>query len=213
MAGSADGTLLVPIEEIESRAIHGSAETESGGEIHYWVYGSGPTRVIFLEGLDSTHYGWEEQIAALTSPVQQGRFSVMAVDNRGSGKSRTTPGPYTSALLARDAREALRRAGWWPAGGDEAAVPSSERVHAVGLSLGGMIAQELFLLRPAAFASVSLVSTHAGGPKICHGRATTEDGFTYQNLPLSLSNSRGRRLVCRARSLTASYIPYWPWVT
>eukprot|EP00727_Mastigamoeba_balamuthi_P009409 m51a1_g5090 hypothetical protein (324) ;mRNA; r:264451-265815 len=152
---------LPPIEELEKTAQHGRAATESEGEIHYWVYGAGrPVRVVLLEGLDSTHYGWEELIAALAADPAA-RFSVLAVDNRGSGLSRPTAGPYTTALMARDTRAALADAGWWPA--PDAGPTAVQKMHVVGLSMGGMIAQELVMLCPAAFESAAFVSAHMGG--------------------------------------------------
>eukprot|EP00727_Mastigamoeba_balamuthi_P005811 m51a1_g185 hypothetical protein (332) ;mRNA; r:602611-603696 len=132
---------------------HGAVRTEGDGESHYWVYGlpsarasATAPRVVLLMGLGWTHYGWEMTIAQLAS---RGCL-VAAPDNRGVGASRATPGPYTTSAMARDTRE-----------GEEAA--QGPAVHVVGISMGGMIAQELALLCPAAVASLALVATHAGG--------------------------------------------------
>lgn len=55
--------------------------------------------------------------------------------------------------MARDALALLDRLGW------------KENVHVVGLSMGGMISQEIVRQgRPGQFASLTLLSTIAGGP-------------------------------------------------
>lgn len=78
----------------------------------------------------------------------------MLVDNRGSGQS-DKPNPlgwhYSSSEMARDMVDVLNHAGW----------TGPKQVHVVGLSLGGMIAQELGLLIPGRIASLNLIHTAA----------------------------------------------------
>eukprot|EP00727_Mastigamoeba_balamuthi_P008024 m51a1_g3842 hypothetical protein (355) ;mRNA; f:358009-359073 len=119
-----------------------------------------PPRVVLIIGLSGTHYSWETTILEL---VARG-CEVMAVDNRGAGLSRATRGPYSTALMARDALACLRHAGWVAAEGDAGGRAGGRGVHVVGHSMGGMIAQELALMCPAgALESLALVSTYAGG--------------------------------------------------
>ena len=57
-------------------------------------------------------------------------FSVCIFDNRGSGFSSVPQQKYTTTMLANDALALITHLGWG-------------NVHVVGLSMGGMIAQEL----------------------------------------------------------------------
>jgi 3-oxoadipate enol-lactonase len=74
---------------------------------------------------------------------------VIAYDNRGSGGSTVTPGPYTTAGLAADAVALLD-------------VLGIDRAAVFGMSLGGMIAQELAIGWPERVDRLVLGCTHAG---------------------------------------------------
>jgi pimeloyl-ACP methyl ester carboxylesterase len=74
---------------------------------------------------------------------------VVAYDNRGSGRSPVTPGPYTTRQLAADAVGLLDRL-------------QIERAHVFGMSMGGMIAQEVALGWPDRVDRLVLGCTHAG---------------------------------------------------
>ena len=75
---------------------------------------------------------------------------MIAYDNRGSGQSTTTPAPYDCAQLAADAVGLL----------DALEI---ERTDVFGMSLGGMIAQELALGWPERVDRLVLGCTHCGG--------------------------------------------------
>ncbi|PIA14150.1 alpha/beta-hydrolase [Coemansia reversa NRRL 1564] len=81
--------------------------------------------------------------------AQLGEYTVCVFDNCGSGRSTIAPGPYKISQLARDACQIMDHLGW------------TQDIHIVGISLGGMIAQEICLLNtdPQKFASVALVDT------------------------------------------------------
>eukprot|EP00727_Mastigamoeba_balamuthi_P003510 m51a1_g13156 hypothetical protein (916) ;mRNA; f:29987-37745 len=133
-----------------------AAPTEHGGSSAYWLYRrplldtAAAPHVLLLSGIATTHRMWESVVMRLC--VTEGMF-VMAVDHRGCGASPKTAASISIALMARDAAKALEHAGWWPA----------TRTHVLGISMGGMIAQELALLRPEGIASLTLASTSAGG--------------------------------------------------
>jgi 3-oxoadipate enol-lactonase len=117
-----------------------------GVSLAYDVEGSGDP-LLMIQGLGYGRSGWG---SALTLLAQ--RFKVVAFDNRGFGGSEITPGPYTTAQLARDAVAVLDAAG-------------IERTHVIGISLGGMIAQELVLAAPRRVEKLVLCSTTPGGPQ------------------------------------------------
>jgi pimeloyl-ACP methyl ester carboxylesterase len=109
------------------------------------VEGSGEP-LLMIQGLGYGRTGWGPAPARLAQ-----RFEVVTFDNRGFGDSDITPGPYTTAQLAGDALALL----------DTLEI---ERAHVLGISLGGMIAQELVLAEPARVQKLVLCSTTAGGP-------------------------------------------------
>lgn len=76
---------------------------------------------------------------------------VLRVDNRGTGWSRTAPAPFTIADMADDAAAVLRATGARPA-------------TVLGLSMGGMIAQELAIRHPGLVERLVLVGTRPPAP-------------------------------------------------
>ncbi|KAJ1720432.1 hypothetical protein LPJ53_004939 [Coemansia erecta] len=115
-------------------------------QIYHEVYGTGPRKLLLIMGmLGSTMY-WRLQTRYFAS---LGTYTVCVFDNIGSGRSTIAPGPYRVSQMARDAYAVLAQLGW------------DAGVHVVGISLGGMVAQEMCLQNtsPARFASVVLVDT------------------------------------------------------
>jgi 3-oxoadipate enol-lactonase len=80
------------------------------------------------------------------------RFRCLIYDNRGSGRSGAPLRPTSMAELAADAACLLREAG-------------IESAHAYGLSMGGMIAQELAIRFPQRVRGLVLGGTTPGGPR------------------------------------------------
>lgn len=99
--------------------------------------------LIFLNGLAGDHLYWMGQLRALS-----GQFRCVALDNRDSGQSPYVTDPYTIADLADDVAGLMATLQLPPA-------------HVVGLSLGGMIAQELALRHLDQVRSLFLVGTVA----------------------------------------------------
>lgn len=112
--------------------------------LHYQIEGRGRPLVL-LNGLGFGNWSWFCQIPALSR-----RHTVIAVENRGIGQSRAPAGMFTIADMADDAAALIRGLGF-------------ERVHVLGASMGGYIAQELVLRHPGLVDRLVLACTSAGG--------------------------------------------------
>ena len=118
--------------------------TNAGVELAYEVRGDGPP-LLLVQGLGYGGSGWGGAHELLAES-----FGVVSFDNRGFGRSDSPPGPYSVADLAADTAAVLDAAGL-------------DRAHVLGVSLGGMVAQELALTRPERIDRLVLVSTTPGG--------------------------------------------------
>lgn len=119
----------------------------NGARIAYRIDGpEGAPAVMLSNSLMSTHAMWDPQVAALTE-----RFRVLRYDTRGHGRSEVTPGPYTIELLADDAAALVEATGLGA-------------VHFVGLSMGGMVGQQLAVRHPRRVLSLSLCDTASEMP-------------------------------------------------
>ena len=103
------------------------------------------TPVVLVHGLGYARWGWEPVADRLSE-----RFPVVLLDNRGIGASDVPPGPYTAEQMAGDVLAVVDALG-------------VDRVHLVGASLGGMIAQHVALARPEVVDRLVLVCTTPGG--------------------------------------------------
>jgi 3-oxoadipate enol-lactonase len=113
--------------------------------LHYTRRGSGAP-LLLIQGMAGHHRIWGE--AFLTRMAAD--FDVVAYDHRGIGESTDVAGPFTITELADDATALLDTLGWADA-------------HVMGVSLGGMVAQELAIGRPARIRSLVLGCSYAGG--------------------------------------------------
>ncbi len=113
--------------------------------VSYLRRGSGEPLLLIM-GMAGHHQMWREDFLRLLEP----HFDLVAYDHRGIGDSDRADGPFSVADLADDAAGLIRAVGW----------PSA---HVFGISLGGMIAQELVLRHPSLVRTLTLGCTWAGG--------------------------------------------------
>jgi 3-oxoadipate enol-lactonase len=112
--------------------------------LHYEEWGDGRP-LLLIPGIPALASDW----APLARRLAEDGHRAIAYDNRGSGASTVTPGPYTTAQMAGDALALLDHLG-------------VERADVFGISMGGMIAQELALAAPGRVGRLVLGCTHAG---------------------------------------------------
>jgi 3-oxoadipate enol-lactonase len=114
--------------------------------VHWHDGGSGPA-LLLLNGWSASGLVWPESwLAGLEE-----RYRVIRIDNRGTGWSRSAPYPFTIADMADDARDVLRAC-------------RIDRAVVLGLSMGGMIAQELAIRHAGLVEKLVLAATRPPAP-------------------------------------------------
>jgi 3-oxoadipate enol-lactonase len=116
----------------------------NGVELYWEQRGSGP-RLLFCNGSGTTL----RAVGPLLDLVAA-KFDLLAWDYRGLGRSVPLRGPYAMADLAADAAGLLEIAGW-------------DVCRVLGVSFGGMVAQEFAVTNPERVERLALACTSAGG--------------------------------------------------
>ena len=119
--------------------------TLNGLNFHFERAGDGPP-LLFISG---TGGDLRVQPNVFASPLAKA-FALVAYDQRGLGRTDKPDVPYSMAQYADDAAALLDHVGW-----DDAAV--------IGVSFGGMVAQELVLRHPGRVKRLVLACTSPGG--------------------------------------------------
>jgi pimeloyl-ACP methyl ester carboxylesterase len=153
--------------------------TINGIEIYFERGGEGPP-VLFLNGSGATLAGAAPLIDRLRSSLD-----VVAHDQRGLGKTEIPEGPYSMADYAADALGLMDYVGW-------------ARCRVVGVSFGGMVAQELAVTAPERVERLALVCTSPGG----------EGGASYPLHELT-SLSDEERAAISVSVLDTRFTPDW----
>lgn len=133
------------------RCIFDPGTRQAGKRVHYWDSGAGAYAeaepIVLLNGWTASGAVWPREL--LTALEYNHR--VIRLDNRGTGRSVAAPAPFTIADLAGDARDVIRSL-------------QLCRPTVVGLSMGGMIAQELALRWSSDVGRLVLISTRPPVP-------------------------------------------------
>jgi pimeloyl-ACP methyl ester carboxylesterase len=117
----------------------------NGRRLHYIRRGEGEP-LLLIQGMGGNHLSWGEPFLA---ELERG-FDLVAYDHRGVGRSSYVTDPFSIVELADDAAALLDALGW-------------ETAHVVGISMGGMVAQELALRHPERLRTLTLGCTYSGG--------------------------------------------------
>lgn len=146
-------------------------------ELYYESHGSGvPLMLLGGLGLDVSEMGM------LIGPLAD-RFRVIAVDNRGAGRSAKPPGPYSIEQMAADVAGLM----------DRLDLP---RAHLLGISMGGRIAMALALAWPGRVNRLVLVAT---SPRAAGARWLVRAGMLVADLPVLRGRHRQPRYGMKAQ--------------
>ena len=119
-------------------------------ELNYMLEGDGEDTIVLINGLADDHQTWVLQMDDFLAAG----YRVLRFDNRGIGASSKPAGPYMSRMLADDTKALA----------DSLGITS---FHLMGVSMGGMIAQEYALAYPGDLRSVTFACTYAAPGPFC----------------------------------------------
>jgi pimeloyl-ACP methyl ester carboxylesterase len=140
-------------------------------ELYYEQTGDGEP-LLLIQGMSGTHLAWGRPFL---SALEQS-FACTVFDNRGVGSSSAAEAPFTIAELAADTAGLL-------------GALEIERAHVLGISMGGMIAQQLALAHPERLLSLTLGCTYCGGPG-----AQVMDPADFQTLAEAMASGDQERV-------------------
>ncbi len=135
--------------------------TASIGDIQLYYDQSGHGEpLLLIRGLGADSNAWVRQ-----RPLS-GCYRTITFDNRGVGRSSKPPGPYSTRQMADEAAAVLDHLG-------------VDRAHVVGVSMGGMIAQELALNHRSRVGALVLACTYPEPDGVAHAmRSGAFEHFT-----------------------------------
>jgi 3-oxoadipate enol-lactonase len=122
----------------------------NGIDINYRLEGDGERTVVLVNGLADDLETWVLQMDDLLGAG----YRVLRFDNRGVGSSSAPAGPYTTRQFADDTKALMASLG-------------ITNVDMIGVSMGGMIAQEYALAYPGDLRSATFGCTYAAPGPFC----------------------------------------------
>lgn len=141
-------------------------------ELSYDRAGDGPPLLLIM-GMSGTKHHWGD---SLLQELQRD-FDTIVYDHRDAGESTRTGRPFTISDLAEDAAGLLKAL-------------EIDSAHVMGISMGGMIAQELVLAHPDQLRSLTLGCTYSGG----EGSVLTSEGVMLKLAEAMSSGDRERAI-------------------
>ncbi len=122
-------------------------ETINDVDIYYEIHGPADAPpLVLIEGWGYSSWMWFRQIPALKE-----RYRCIVFDNRGVGRSSKPDFPYTMKMFADDTVGLMKSLG-------------IETAHILGISMGGVIAQQIAISYPEKVRGLILASTTFSGP-------------------------------------------------
>ncbi len=124
----------------------------NGITINYQIDGEDGANgtIVLINGLADDLASWGFQVPALVAAG----YRVLSFDNRGIGKTDRPAGPYSSRMLADDAKALVDHLG-------------ITGFHLMGVSMGGMISEEYALAYPDDLKSLTLACTYGTVDPFC----------------------------------------------
>jgi 3-oxoadipate enol-lactonase len=119
-------------------------------ELNYKLEGDGEETIVLINGLADDLETWVLQM----DDFLDAGYRVLRFDNRGIGASSKPAGPYSSRMLAGDAKALVDHLG-------------VTDFHLMGVSMGGMIAQEYALGYPGDLRTATFGCTYAAPGPFC----------------------------------------------
>jgi pimeloyl-ACP methyl ester carboxylesterase len=119
-------------------------------DVNYKLEGDGPETIVLINGLADDLESWAFQMDDLLGAG----YRVLRFDNRGIGASSKPAGPYSSRMLADDAKALVDSLG-------------ITDFHLMGVSMGGMIAQEYALAYGGDLRTATFACTYAAPGPFC----------------------------------------------